>query len=240
METQALIERIILQFSLRVAPMIENPKIKVVAPENPKCEISSRELFGQPRKIRNNNSSFAEIEKMKKLLKIIGSGYTKDGLRDIQKLIIKKLILKNEIILNQIRQNVQKIVFPNLREIIAQNTILQNQIPEHFRYTKKGGSFLLRGVEGFQLNALQPRELGAQPDKTNFELEMAKHKIDADAFFNRPSENREPVEMWKIEVFSKISYYKMLRKQAQKILRSPDNQNIVINKLRWAYKKKES
>lgn len=50
METKATIERRTLQRSLRVAPTAHEPKIKVVAPENPNYKISSRCLVDQPRK----------------------------------------------------------------------------------------------------------------------------------------------------------------------------------------------
>ena len=53
LETQAQIERVILEPSLRIEFTAQEPKIKASAPENPKREISSIVLFDQPRKIRS-------------------------------------------------------------------------------------------------------------------------------------------------------------------------------------------
>lgn len=86
-ETQVLIERIILQPSLRVASAAQKSKIKFVAPENPKREISSRGLVDQSQKIKNNNSSTAETKKIKEILKVRGGGFLENSWNWIQEKI---------------------------------------------------------------------------------------------------------------------------------------------------------
>lgn len=73
------IEQIISQPGLQFAPTAPQPKIKVFASEYPKCEISSKGLFGQPRKIKNNNSSFTEIKETEESLKIRGGDLPSNG-----------------------------------------------------------------------------------------------------------------------------------------------------------------
>lgn len=87
METQTQIERVSLQPSLRIARTAREPKIKVVASENPKPEISSGGLSGQPREVRNNNSSMAKIEKTKALLETRGGGFWDNPLKRISSLL---------------------------------------------------------------------------------------------------------------------------------------------------------
>lgn len=52
LETQVRIEQVSLQPSLRIAPKVREAKIKVVAEENSKGEMSLSGPFDQPQKIR--------------------------------------------------------------------------------------------------------------------------------------------------------------------------------------------
>lgn len=82
-EIQTQIEQVSLQPSLRIARTAREPEIKVVASENPNPEISSEGLFGQPREVRNNNSSVAKIEKTKAFLETRVGGSWNDPLNRI-------------------------------------------------------------------------------------------------------------------------------------------------------------
>lgn len=84
-ETEARIERVMFKPSLRVAPAVPEPKIKVLAPENPERETSSRVLVGQRQKSKNSNSSFTEIKKSEDFLNMRGGGDEEDTSNDPQK-----------------------------------------------------------------------------------------------------------------------------------------------------------
>jgi hypothetical protein len=200
------IEQRISQPGLQFAPTAPEPKIKVFASEYPKCEISSKGLFGQPRKIKNNNSSFTEIKETEKLLEIRGGQFSSNG----GHCVFEELEL--------------------LRHKAGLSPTRKKPTPKY--PTPKYSAFIQRQPPFGEIGNQPPVGPGGkQSYDRNLERHAHKPKMSDEkfnAFLNRPAD----VAKGKLETKSSIPEG-VLEKEAQKTLQKSDRQktaNGLINK----------
>lgn len=244
LETQARIERVISESSLKVADirLESTANIKVMMPEYPKRGIVPSNLFGQRQKLKKSSTLVPrggdksdKLNELSKLsFRVVNTPAMMRCIRQspqLQKQLINFLVCKNQLVLNQVLPNLVNSIFnsPNF-EIFNDLTgpafnLILDQIPRSVRHLKGAFYNALPGADAFQQPIIQHRKVEVSPHQHNSALYSKSKKtiIELEAMLNKPA------ELGKMEVQSPLANDNSLRKEALKTFKDPANKRHAKN-----------